>query len=217
LRLFCNLTPDALREFDSIGRLTGHPGATRLFGEGEAAQQVHVLCSGQVKLSTCSREGKTLIVKIAGPGDVLGLNSMLGDAAYEVTAETMEPCRVKTMGKEEFLAFLTRNGNASLHAAQALSAEYMTVFRDAKRLALAGSAAGRLAQLLMEWGRSAACGRTELRFTMALTHEEIASMVGVSRETVTRLLNRFRREKIIRIQGATLTILQPEAMEQMSA
>jgi CRP/FNR family transcriptional regulator len=104
-----------------------------------------------------------------------------------------------------------------MHAAQSLSAEYMTVFHDAKRLALSSSAAGRLAHLLLEWGRTASYGKQELRFTMALTHEEIANMAGTSRETVTRLLNQFRRDKLISIKGASMTILKPEALDQMTA
>jgi len=217
LRLFCNLTPDALRDFDSIGVLVSHSRGAKLFAEGDTARNVFVLCSGQAKVSSTSREGKTMILKIAGPGDLLGLNAVLADVPHEVTAETIEPCQVKTMRKEEFMDFLNKHGVASMHAAQSLSAEYMTVFHDAKRLALSSSAAGRLAHLLLEWGRTASYGKQELRFTMALTHEEIANMAVTSRETVTRLLNQFRRDKLISIKGASMTILKPEALDQMTA
>jgi CRP/FNR family transcriptional regulator len=113
--------------------------------------------------------------------------------------------------------FLGRHGIASMNAAQSLSGEYMTVFHDAKRLALSGSAAGRLARLLLDWARAASNGRPELRFTMALTHEEIANMAGTSRETVTRLLNQFRRDQWIQIRGASLTISKPEQLERLTA
>ena len=216
LRMFCNLTPDALRDFDSIGVLVGHSRGAKLFTEGDTARNVFVLCTGQAKISSTSREGKTMILKIAGPGDLLGLNAVLAEVPHEVTAETIEPCQVKTMRKEEFMDFLNRHGVASMHAAQSLSAEYMTVFQDAKRLALSSSAAGRLAHLLLEWGRTASTSRQEIRFTMALTHEEIANMAGTSRETVTRLLNQFRRDKMISIKGASMTILKPEALDRLT-
>jgi len=217
LRMFCNLTPDALRDFDAIGVLVAHSRGAKLFTEGDTARNVFVLCEGQAKISSTSRDGKTMILKIAGPGDLLGLNAVLADVPHEVTAETIEPCHVKTMRKEEFVEFLNKHGIASMHAAQSLSAEYMTVFQDAKRLGLSSSAAGRLAHLLLEWGRTAACGKAELRFTMALTHEEIANMAGTSRETVTRLLNQFRRDKLISIKGASMTILKPEMLDSMTA
>ena len=57
----------------------------------------------------------------------------------------------------------------------------------------------------------------DTRFTMALTHEEIANMAGTSRETVTRLLNQFRRDQWIAIKGASMTIVQPEELERLTA
>lgn len=217
LRLFCNLTPEALRDYDGIGMLFSHARGAKLFSEGDTARNVFVICFGQIKISSTSRDGKTMIIKIAGPGDVIGLSAVLANVPHEVTAEAIEPCQVKTVRKQEFLDFLGRHGIASMHAAQSLSSEYMTVFHDAKRLALSGSAAGRLARLLLDWGRSAANGKPEIRFTMALTHEEIANMAGTSRETVTRLLNRFRRDQLITIKGSSLTILKPEQLERLTA
>ncbi len=185
--MFCNLTPEALADYDGIGIMMSHARGAKLFTEGDAARNVFVICFGQVKISSTSRDGKTMILKIAGPGDVMGLSAVLANVPHEVTAEAIEPCQVKTVRKQEFVEFLGRHGIASMHAAQSLSGEYLTVFHDAKRLALSGSAAGRLARLLLDWGRSTANGKPEIRFTMALTHEEIANMAGTSRETVTRL------------------------------
>jgi CRP/FNR family cyclic AMP-dependent transcriptional regulator len=99
-----------------------------------------------------------------------------------------------------------------------LSEEYKSAFFDARRLALSGSTAGRLAGVLLDWGRAAAgCNGTDMRFTMALTHEELANLAGVSRETVTRLLGRFKKEKLIQIRGASMLILSPERMELLTA
>ena len=217
LRMFCNLTPEALKDFDAIGIQMNHARGAKLFTEGDAARNVFVMCSGQAKISSTSRDGKTMILKIAGPGDVLGLSAVLANVPYEVTSEAIEPCQVKAIRKQEFVDFLGKHGIASMHAAQSLSAEYLTVFHDAKRLALSGSAAGRLARLLLDWGNSVSCGKPEIRFTMALTHEEIANMAGTSRETVTRLLNQFRRSQLISIRGTALTILKPAELEKLTA
>ena len=216
-RLFCNLPQEALEEFDRLGVLVSHARGAKLFSEGDVARNVFVLCSGQVKLSTNSRDGKTMILKIAVPGDLLGLNAALADAPHELTAETIEPCTIKTARREQFVEFLHKYGVASMNAAQSLSTEYWTVFRDARRLALSTTAGGRLAQLLLEWARSASCGAGEMKFTMALTHEELASMAGTSRETVTRLLSQFRRDEWIRVSGSRVTILNEEALDQMTA
>jgi CRP/FNR family cyclic AMP-dependent transcriptional regulator len=217
--MFCNLTPEALKDYDGIGIMMSHARGAKLFSEGDPARNVFVVCYGQIKISSTSRDGKTMILKIAGPGDVMGLSAVLANVPHEVSAEAIEPCQVKTVRKQDFIDFLGRHGIASMHAAQALSGEYLTVFHDAKRLALSSSAAGRLARLLLDWGRQASDdnSRDELRFTMALTHEEIANMAGTSRETVTRLLNQFKKDQWISIKGATLTIIKPDQLERLTA
>src|SRR6201996_1205215 len=134
----------------------------------------------------------------------------------EVTAEAIEPTEIKSIRREEFLSFIQKHGEASLHTAKALSEEYKAVFFDARRLALSGSAAGRLAGVLLDWGKAASCGKPEMRFTMALTHEDLANMVGTSRETVTRLLARFKRDGLIEIRGSALLITAPERLEELA-
>ncbi len=211
------MSTDALIDYDKIGVMMSHARGAKLFSEGDSARNVFVVCFGQVKISSTSRDGKTMILKIAAPGDVMGLSAVLANVPYEVTAEAIEPVQVKTIRKQEFVDFLGKHGIASMHAAQSLSSEYMTVFHDAKRLALSGSAAGRLARLLLDWGKNASIGKQEMRFTMALTHEELANMAGTSRETVTRLLNQFRRDEWITIKGASMTIVKPEQLERITA
>ena len=217
MRMFCNMSTEALVDFDAIGVMMSHARGAKLFTEGDSARNVYIVCFGQVKISSTSRDGKTMILKIAGPGDLMGLSAVLANVPYEVTAEAIEPCQVKTIRKQEFVDFLGKHGVASMKAAQSLSNEYLTVFHDSKRLALSGSAAGRLARLLLDWGKSAANGKPEMRFTMALTHEEIANMAGTSRETVTRLLNQFRRDQWITIKGASMTIVKPDQLERLTA
>ena len=74
-----------------------------------------------------------------------------------------------------------------------------------------------MAQLLLEWARASRCGESEMKFTMALTLEEIANMAGTSRETVTRLLNQFRRQQWIRIHGSRVTILNEVELDKLTA
>lgn len=216
LRLFCNLSNDALLRFEEIGTLVSFPGRTVVFEESQRVTRVFVVCSGQLKLSTISREGRTMILRLAGPGDVLGLSAALSSLAHEVTAETLEPTQLKSIPLEEFLHFFEEYAEVGQKAALSIAQEYRAVFLDARRLAVAGSAAGKLAQLLLEWAATAACGKPELRFTMALTHEELANMSGVSRETVTRLLNQFERDRLIARRGSSLTILDPASLSQFA-
>src|SRR5271170_6759628 len=216
LRLFCNLDEAALRDFDQIGTHMKLPVRSIVFEENQRVSGVFVVCSGQLKLSAMSKDGRTMILRIAGPGDVLGLSATLNDLPHEVTAETLEPTQLKNVRRAEFLQFLEAHAEVGQKAAKTLAKEYHAVFLDARRLALSGSAAGKLAQLLLEWANTAACGKPELRFTMALTHEELANMAGTSRETVTRLLNQFERDHLIVRRGSSLTILDSPGLELLA-
>jgi len=216
LRMFCNLRDDALHHLDQIGVQIRYPARVSIFQQGERARALHVLCSGHVKLSTTSREGKTMILKIAWPGDVLGLSALLSEGNYEVTAETLEPCQVKTLRRDEFLTFIDSFSEAGRHSLESMANEYQSAFRDARRLSLATSAASRLANVLLEMARNAACGKTEMRFTMALTHEELGSLAGLSRETVTRLLGKFQREGMLQIRGSSITIADAERFSSLT-
>jgi CRP/FNR family cyclic AMP-dependent transcriptional regulator len=215
--MFCNLSDRALTDLNALGAQTEVPTGTRLFAEDERSDTVFVLCSGQVKLSCTSRDGKTLILKIAMPGDVLGLSAAISGTPHEVTAITVEPTQIKSIPRADFLAFLEKHGEASLHSAKLLSGDYKTALVDARRLALSTSAPGRLASVMLEWGRATSCGKPEMKFNMRLTHEELADMIGSSRETVTRALNRFKKEKLIEIHGVSVLILSPEKLELLTA
>lgn len=217
LRMFCNLSPEALLDFDTIGVQMTVPHGAILFQEDDPGDSVVVICQGQVKLSCTSKDGKTLILKIANSGDVLGLSAVISGTRMEVTAEAIIPTQVKNIRRDDFLAFLQRHSQASMHAAQALSEEYKSAFFDARRLALSTSAAGRIAGVLLDWGRAASCGQSEMRFTMALTHEDLASIAGTSRETVTRVLGKLRKDKLIKIRGSSIVIVEPDRLSRLSA
>ena len=121
------------------------------------------------------------------------------------------------MRREEFLEFLEEHGEASMHAARALSEEYKAAFVDARRLALSPTAAGKLAGVLLDWSRAASPGKSELRFAMTLTHEELANLAGTTRETVTRTLGAFQKDGLIQIRGASMQILAPERLGALVA
>lgn len=214
--MFCNLAPAALADFDSIGRAVSLQRGDLVFREGEPGDHVYILCEGKVKLSCASKDGKTLNLRIALAGDVLGLSAVISGSPFEVSAEAMETVSLKAVRRAEFVPFLERNGEASMHAAKALSDEYKAAYTDARRLALSGSVPGRIAGLLLDWGRTASCGKTDMRFNMVLTHDDLANFTGTSRETVSRTLGTLQKQNLIRIKGAAVHILSPEKLEELA-
>jgi CRP/FNR family transcriptional regulator len=215
-RLFCNLPIEALRTFDTIKYTTSFPRGAVLFFEGQLPRGIFVICKGRVKLSTCSSEGKALITQIAMPGEVIGLSAAVSGKPYEVSAETVEPCTVSFVKREDFTRFLSQHGDACLRVAQHLSNDYHTAFEKARSLGLSASAAEKLARLILDWtDREGKPTEQGAQVKLTLTHEEIAQMISASRETVTRLLGDFKSEGTIQIKGANLTVCDRRALESL--
>jgi len=214
--MFCDLAPDALADFNAIGSSVTLKKGSVLFREGDPGDRVYILCNGKVKLSCCSRDGKTFNLKIALAGDVLGLSAILSGSIFEVTAEALESVSLKAIGKDEFLPFLNRHGEASMHAARAMSKEYMAVYSDARRLALSASVLARIAGLLLDWAGTASCEKSSMNFSMPLTQDDLACFTGSSRETVSRTLGRLQKDNLIHIQGAIVHILQPDRLRELA-
>lgn len=213
---FCSLGPDSRAFFESNSVSVEYPRGTILFHEGDPGNAVFVVCSGKVKISASSREGRTMILRIADAGDVLGMSAAITNDEYEVTAEVLEPCRARVLHLKHLNSMLQTYKDATMGVAKALAEDYRAAFDEARLMALPGSPAGRLARLILDWAEDAS-KRSSTFITMPLTHEELASMTATTRETVTRTLGRFRKEKIIATHGVALTVLRPLALEQLSA
>ena len=215
--IFCDLPPAALQSFENIKYATAYPKGAVLFVEGQSPRGIFVLCKGRVKLSICSTDGKTLILKIAEPGEVLGLSASVSGKPYELTAETVDPCQVNFVKREDFLRFLRENADACLRVAEQLSEKYNSACREIRALGLSHSAAEKLAKLLLEWSaKNGEAAKAEPRVKLALTHEEIAQMIGTSRETVTRLFADLKKRQIVQAKGSTLLIRNKAALKAMA-
>jgi CRP/FNR family cyclic AMP-dependent transcriptional regulator len=213
---FCNLGQESRDFFESNSVRMEYPRGSVLFREGDRTSAVFVMCSGRVKVSATSRDGRTMILRIANAGDVLGMSAALANSEYEVTAEALEPCSVRVLHLRHLTTMLQKYSDASMGAAKALAEDYRAAFDEARLMGLPASPAGRVARLILDWADDARKSSSAF-ITMSLTHEEVASMTATTRETVTRTLSRFRKDKIISTHGVALTILQPRALEQLSA
>ena len=190
-----------------------YPQGATLFIEGQPARGVFILCSGRVKLSTSSADGKTLILRISEPGEVLGLPATVTGTCYELTGDVIEPAQANFISRSEFLNFLKENGEAALGVAQQLGETYHAAVAEMRTIGLSHSAGEKLARFLLEWAANYPEEKGQVRIKLTLTHEEIAQMTGSSRETVTRLLADFRRRQLVQVMGSTLVIKNKSALQ----
>ena len=209
---FCQLTPKALKDFDSVRASSAYPEGTVLFLEKQNPRGVFILCEGKIKLTISSSEGKTLILRIAKSGEALGLMSVLSGQPYEVTAETLHPCQIAFVRRDDFLRFMSQNPEISQAIVRQLSSNYSGACEQLRTVGLSASAQGKLAKLLLDWSAGAEQTKLGTRIQLPLTHEEIAEFIGSSRETVTRTFSEFRSRHLVTLKGSNLTISDRAAL-----
>jgi CRP/FNR family transcriptional regulator, cyclic AMP receptor protein len=213
-RLFCNLPPAALQRLAEIGFLSSYPNGAVLFVEGQEPRGVFILCVGRVKLSTASVDGRTLIVRFAEPGELLGLPSTVTGKTYSLTAEVIRPTQVKFVPRQDFLDFLREYGDVALRVAQQLGETYHVAVEEMRTIGLSHSAEEKVVHFLLDWSAKYKLEGAPLSFKQMLTHEEIAEIVGLTRETVTRVLSKFRKANLVTVKGSTVTIKDKAALER---
>lgn len=213
---FDNLSAGALKALDGVKVTSSYPKGATLFVEQEAPRGVFIVSKGRVKLSMTSSEGKSVILRIADPGEVLGLHAVVSNQPYHATAQTLETCQLNFVRREDFLRFLRENPEASLRAVQQLSQSYHIACEQVRSIGLAHSATGKLAGFLLLWATKGQPTKHGTRVLLTLTHEEIGQMIGLSRETVTRTMGDFKRRQFVASKGAIVVIQNKSALEQFA-
>ena len=214
-RLFCNLAPAAVKRLSEITSPATYPKGATLFVEGQNPRGVFIVCAGRVKLSTSSADGKTLILRVADTGEVLGLAGTVSGKPYQATADVLESSQVNFIPRAEFLQFLAQYGEAALRVAQQLSENYHTALSEMRNIGLSHSAGEKLARFLLELSAEQPEEKGEIKVKLTLTHEEIAQMIGASRETVTRLFADFKKKQLLQVKGSSLIITNKAALESI--
>ena len=158
-----------------------------------------------------------MILRIARPGEVLGLNSVLRNASYNTTVKTIESCRTDFMPRRELVDLMETSQPAALAISQILSRELAELTERARSLLLPQTANAKLARLLLEWGEQAGANDSRtIEIARAFTQEEIAHMICSSRETVTRLLASLNKRRIIRVTAEDIVISDRAALQKIA-
>lgn len=214
-RLFCNLSPAAVQRLSTITHASSYPKDATLFLEGQTGRGVFILCSGRVKLSTSSIDGRTLIVRLSEPGEVLGLPATVTGTPYELTAEVVEPTQANFVSREDFLSFLSEYGDVAVRVAQQLGQTYHAAVSEMRTIGLSHSAGEKLARFILELTTDHKSGKGVATAKLTLTHEEIAQIIGSSRETVTRTFSDLKKKNLLIVKGSTLTIKDRPGLERL--
>lgn len=207
----------AIPGIDRISRSRIYPRGAVVFHEGNVARGVYVLSSGQAKVSISSADGKKIIIRVATGGDVLGLYAGLTGRPFEATAEMLEGGRIDFISREDLLNLIGRHRSPGFDLLEVFSRQFSEFVDHTRMLLLSESALQKLAGLISRWGRDFGERTSEgIKVRIMLTQEEIAQIIGASRETVTRLFSTLKRDQIIQVKRDSMWIRDSEALASLA-
>lgn len=197
-RLFGSLEEKDLCDLVSLGRMIHVEAETRLFEKGDPGEHLYAVLNGQIAVHTSSESGKTLIMAIYDPGDVLGEVALLDGQPRAASGSTLTPCDLFRLDRSAFIEFLEARPALCLRTMELLCGRVRNVcetiedavFRDAPR-----RLARRLLRLAENYGREVGDGR--IRIQLPLSQESLASMLGITREMVNKSLKNLKAAGVV--------------------
>ena len=134
-RPFCDMSMDALKDFDEIKSIGYYPKRTVLFAESRAVRGIYILCDGRARLSIGTDNGKSMTLRIAGPREVLGLGAALSSTPYEVTAEVLDDSQVVFVRRKELVNFLRDHRSICMQVVCMLSQDLHGAYERVRNIA----------------------------------------------------------------------------------
>lgn len=214
---FSELDDPEIAELGDISASKKYPKGAIIFSEGEEARGFFVVTSGRVKVYKLSLEGKEQILHIVSPGETFAEAALFAGSTYPAFAESLVETRVLYFPKDRFLGLVRKNPQISLNMIASLSHWLRKFVALVEELSLKDVSA-RLAKYLLDLsarsGRSSARG---IECELDISKSQLASQLGTISETLSRALRKLRQRGIIEVQRKKITILQKEALEDISS
>lgn len=186
-----------------------------IFSEDNVPVYLYFLVKGKVKTSRAHEYGKELITTLYKEGDFFGYNALLEDKPYTETAEALEESEVCLIPKEDFYALVHNNVNVMRTFIKMLSGNVSEKEKQLINLAYS-SVRKRVAEALLHL-QERYSKTTEGNFSMAISREDLANMVGTATESLIRTLSEFKEDKLVEIKGSNITITDATKLRKLKA
>ena len=203
--LFANLSDEDIAMISAEVTAKSFPKHTIIMSEGEKSDSMYVVVSGKVKVLISDEEGKEIILSILGPGEFFGEMALIDNQPRSATVITMEPSHFNVIAQADFMRVLTKNPSIAQTILRALAKRLREADRKISSLALL-DVYGRVARTLLELATDHN-GKRVVR--QHLSQQEIANMVGASREMVNRILKDLATGGYITVESKNITINEP--------
>lgn len=215
LDMFSNLRPEYLKELlDGVEHVEYEKGEV-LFHEGSISETLYFINHGSIKLFVNTLDGKEQILHILSSGNFLGMLDLLKDGQYRFSAKAIDDCKMCTLNRKHFIRTLKDNPDMAISIIETLTDKLVKTERLVKSLAtndINSRISYLLNYLIDEYGVKK---DNQIDINVPISREEMANMIGVSRETISRKLKQLEKDKIIKIiTPKNITILNRYVLEE---
>jgi CRP/FNR family cyclic AMP-dependent transcriptional regulator len=208
--LFASIPEDQLRMLAMVVTRKSAPRSTTIMAGGDPTDSLYIVLSGRLKVMMSDAEGKEVILSILGPGEFFGEMGLIDDEPRSATVVTIEPCELLSVAKRDFKKALAENFEMTQAVMRGLVRRLREADRKIGSLALL-DVYGRVARLLLDMSETV---DGEKVVTKRLPKQDIAKMIGASREMVSRVMKDLQTGGYIEVRGTTIvlrdTIMLPE-------
>jgi CRP/FNR family transcriptional regulator len=209
--LFSTLTDEDLNAILSQIKLRRYRKGQILFMEGEIGSHVYFVLSGQIKLSKTLPDGQEQIIDWCGPYDSLAEVLLIESGPYPATSEAVQESQVLVLSNQGIPELLVNHPQLGIALVRTLS-KRLRLNQEFIRILTSRSTSGMLAALLLRLARPAPNPGEHIYVDGTLTHKDLASMIGTSRELVNRSINNWKRLGILQLDDGRLDILKPQEL-----
>lgn len=214
-QIFRDAGPQVIEKIRGMSRTLYYPRGEIVFQEGEKAFGLYIICAGKVKLAKHAPHGKKQILKLLGPGEILGEETMFDRDVYTAYARTLEDSRLHFLEREPLLELLRRHPEVALRFIRKLAQE-IKGFQDKLIETSYEGSLERMARLLLLMGGKYGIETDRgLDIGVELTRQELAELAGISTETAIRILSRLRDRGLVALEGHRIYILDREALNEL--
>lgn len=215
IRLFDDLSPVEMQEMERITRMEEVKKRQPLYLTGDPSNNVYLLKQGRVKISNTAPSGKEVTFDIIEPGEVFGELEVLEDAPRSTSAEALDDALICVIPRKDFERYLARHPNVTVKLTKLIGLRLKKIQSRVEDLVFRDVPA-RLAHLLLELCKSDGVAEGNgIRLRVKLTHQEMANLIGCSRETVSAILGQFRDGGLIRTDGRILIIVNQKGLSRL--
>jgi CRP/FNR family transcriptional regulator len=187
-----------------------------IFLEGEAPEALFIIRAGKVKVLRHSTDGKDVVLRVCGPGNLLGTVAVFDGSGYPGTAQVIENCAALVIARNDCLTLVNRFPVFALAVIADLGTRLRSSAEQIRSLAVE-RVEQRIARVLLKLAESAGSDAPEGRIIeMPLTRQDVADMTGTTVETAIRVMSKFRRLELIRTRRGKVVLVDIAMLQEIA-